>query len=95
MLLAVPLAAITATLTRYALRRYKESPLYSGDRPPRVVVAAGPAPMPEPETQMALAAPAPPSKRHGAVPHYERSALKRKPPRRRPRNEPARRLVAS
>jgi predicted PurR-regulated permease PerM len=32
LLLAVPLAAITATLTRYALKRYKESALYHGER---------------------------------------------------------------
>jgi predicted PurR-regulated permease PerM len=35
LLLAVPLAAITATLTRYAIRRYKESALYHGERAPR------------------------------------------------------------
>lgn len=33
LLLAVPLAAITATLTRYAIKRYKESALYHGERP--------------------------------------------------------------
>ncbi len=33
LLLAVPLAAITATLIRYALRRYKDSALYRGERP--------------------------------------------------------------
>ncbi len=33
LLLAVPLAAITATLTRYAIRRYKESALYHNERP--------------------------------------------------------------
>jgi predicted PurR-regulated permease PerM len=33
LILAVPLAAITATLTRYAIRRYKESALYHGERP--------------------------------------------------------------
>jgi predicted PurR-regulated permease PerM len=32
LILAVPLAAITATLTRYAIRRYKESALYHGER---------------------------------------------------------------
>ena len=35
LLLAVPLSAITATLTRYAIRRYKESALYRGERPTR------------------------------------------------------------
>ena len=35
LVLAVPLAAITATLTRYAVRRYKESALYHGERPPK------------------------------------------------------------
>ena len=33
LLLAVPLAAITATLTRYAVRRYQDSALYRGERP--------------------------------------------------------------
>lgn len=55
LLLAVPLAAITATLTRYAIRRYKESALYKGERPMK--------PLPEPdeliEAELALAA-APP-----------------------------------
>jgi predicted PurR-regulated permease PerM len=32
LILAVPLAAITATLTRYAVRRYKDSALYTGLR---------------------------------------------------------------
>ncbi len=49
LLLAVPLAAITATLTRYALKRYKESPLYHGER------TARPAPG---EPELALTAPA-------------------------------------
>jgi predicted PurR-regulated permease PerM len=35
LLLAVPLSAITATLIRYSIRRYKESALYNGERPPR------------------------------------------------------------
>ncbi len=35
LILAVPLAAITATLTRYAVKRYKESALYHGERPAR------------------------------------------------------------
>jgi hypothetical protein len=39
LLLAVPLAAITATLTRYAVRRYKLSALYQGERRPRVASA--------------------------------------------------------
>lgn len=34
LLLAVPLAAITAVLLRFALARYLESPLYSGERRP-------------------------------------------------------------
>jgi predicted PurR-regulated permease PerM len=33
LLLAVPLAAATAVLIRFALRRYLESPLYTGNRP--------------------------------------------------------------
>jgi len=50
LLLAVPLAAITATLTRYAVKRYKESALYHGERPHR----------PEPgEPELALGTPAP------------------------------------
>src|SRR5690606_17058421 len=32
LILAVPLAAISATLTRYAVKRYKESTLYNGVR---------------------------------------------------------------
>lgn len=46
LLLAVPLAAITATLTRYAIKRYKESALYHGERPPKT-------PMSEPELPLA------------------------------------------
>jgi predicted PurR-regulated permease PerM len=33
LLLAVPLAASAGVLTRFALRRYRESPLYTGIRP--------------------------------------------------------------
>jgi len=43
LLLAVPLSAITATLIRYAVRRYKGSALYNGERLPRSA-AAGAAP---------------------------------------------------
>ncbi|HEX4296963.1 MAG TPA: AI-2E family transporter [Devosia sp.] len=50
LLLAVPLAAITATLARYAIRRYKESALYRGERPARAA---------PPEPELALAAPEP------------------------------------
>jgi predicted PurR-regulated permease PerM len=39
LILAVPLSAITATLTRYAIKRYKESALYSGERPARLAIA--------------------------------------------------------
>ena len=49
LLLAVPLAAITATLTRYAVRRYKESALYHGERPAKGV--------PEPELALAASEP--------------------------------------
>ena len=42
LLLAVPLAAITATLTRYAVHRYKGSALYNGERSPRHAVPAEP-----------------------------------------------------
>lgn len=49
LILAVPLAAITATLTRYAVKRYKESALYQGERPPK------PAPG---EAELALSMPA-------------------------------------
>jgi predicted PurR-regulated permease PerM len=38
LILAVPLAAITATLTRYAVRRYKDSALYRGERPAKPAV---------------------------------------------------------
>jgi predicted PurR-regulated permease PerM len=47
LILAVPLAAITATLTRYAVRRYKDSTLYNGAR------AAKPAPG-EPELALSM-----------------------------------------
>jgi predicted PurR-regulated permease PerM len=33
LLLAVPLAAAAGVLTRFAVRRYRESPLYTGSRP--------------------------------------------------------------
>lgn len=48
LLLAVPLAAITATLIRYALRRYKGSALYRGERPPKPVAIEDAGPMPDP-----------------------------------------------
>jgi len=57
LLLAVPLAAITATLTRYAIRRYKESALYRGERPGKNGAE------PEPELALTAAAPVPPTKR--------------------------------
>jgi predicted PurR-regulated permease PerM len=47
LLLAVPLAAITATLTRYALRRYKESPLYHGERRDRHLAGEAMDPVPD------------------------------------------------
>lgn len=50
LLLAVPLAAITAVLTRYALKRYQESSLYTGPAP---LAAADPVvepPPPPPKT---------------------------------------------
>ena len=50
LLLAVPLAAITATLTRYAIRRYKESVLYRSERPAK--------PPGEPELALAASEPA-------------------------------------
>ncbi|MEO6013778.1 MAG: AI-2E family transporter [Devosia sp.] len=40
LLLAVPLAAITTTLIRYAIKRYKESALYRGERAGRLIEAA-------------------------------------------------------
>jgi predicted PurR-regulated permease PerM len=52
LLLAVPLAAITATLTRYAIKRYKESALYHGERPQRPVPG-------EPELALSMSAVAP------------------------------------
>jgi predicted PurR-regulated permease PerM len=54
LMLAVPLAAITAVLTRYAVRRYKESPLYRGERPPKP-------PPPEPELELTAPVAPPPS----------------------------------
>ena len=54
LLLAVPLSAITATLIRYAVRRYKGSALYKGERPPR-----SPAPQPRGAAEL-------PSLRHKA-----------------------------
>jgi predicted PurR-regulated permease PerM len=57
LLLAVPLAAITATLTRYAIKRYKESALYHGERPAKAAPTD-----PELELSMATVAPdAPPA----------------------------------
>lgn len=55
LLLAVPLAAITATLTRYAVRRYQDSALYRGERP-----AKSPA-----EPELTLAAPPPATRKSG------------------------------
>jgi len=49
LLLAVPLAAITATLTRYAVRRYQDSALYRGERPAKSAT----------EPELTLAAPTP------------------------------------
>ena len=49
LLLAVPLSAITATLTRYAIRRYKDSALYRGERPSKTATS---------EPELALAEPA-------------------------------------
>jgi len=54
LILAVPLSAITATLTRYAIARYKNSTLYRGDRVVKTTA----------EPELALAeAPPPPAKR--------------------------------
>lgn len=52
LILAVPLSAITATLTRYAIGRYKDSTLYRGDRLARATAA-------EPELALAEAPPEP------------------------------------
>jgi predicted PurR-regulated permease PerM len=62
LLLAVPLAAITAVLTRYAVKRYKESPLYRGERPVKVppedaISALATAAMPPEEGKAAKPAP--------------------------------------
>ena len=56
LILAVPLSAITATLTRYAIGRYKDSALYRGDRGGRAAAAAAAA---EPELALAEAPPVP------------------------------------
>jgi predicted PurR-regulated permease PerM len=62
LLLAVPLAAITATLTRYAIRRYKESALYHGERPHRPVPGEPELDLPSPPvTVAATEAPQPPA----------------------------------
>jgi predicted PurR-regulated permease PerM len=71
LLLAVPLSAITATLIRYAIRRYQDSALYRGERAPRappnetVAAVAAPAIPPAAAAPAALAAnaPAAPTKR--------------------------------
>jgi hypothetical protein len=55
LILAVPLSAITATLARYAISRYKDSTLYRGDRLARVAAA-------EPELAL-VEAPPPPVRR--------------------------------
>ncbi len=66
LLLAVPLSAITATLIRYAVRRYKDSALYKGERPHKnaaaeaAVVAAA---VEETQRALATAAPVAPAKR--------------------------------
>jgi predicted PurR-regulated permease PerM len=54
LVLAVPLAAISATLTRYAVKRYKESALYNGERPPRQAPVQA-----EPEPELAVSVPGP------------------------------------
>ena len=74
----MPLAAITATLTRYVIRRYKESALYHGERPQKP--AAG-------EPELALAMPmdmATPAEPPRAVPAAMQDVL----PRRRKRLTP-------
>ena len=56
LILAVPLSAITATLTRYAISRYQGSALYRGDRTakaaaePELALTAGPPPPRRPPT---------------------------------------------
>jgi predicted PurR-regulated permease PerM len=66
LILAVPLAAITATLTRYAVKRYKESALYSGDRPVRPAVAGEAASLEA--ANMAMEPPMPPAMESAAQP---------------------------
>ncbi|MEP7240513.1 MAG: AI-2E family transporter [Devosia sp.] len=57
LVLAVPLSAIAATLIRYAVRRYKQSILYGGERSSGRHAAPGPAPdMAVPATAAAAAA---------------------------------------
>ncbi|RYE10210.1 MAG: AI-2E family transporter [Hyphomicrobiales bacterium] len=68
LILAVPLAAITATLTRYAVKRYKESALYNGERPTRLAAADGI----EPEVELAMAAAAPASPASDTAPASRR-----------------------
>jgi predicted PurR-regulated permease PerM len=69
LLLAVPLAAITATLTRYAIKRYQESALYRGVRIHRTVEVA--------TVGASLEAPQP------VTPVLEPTALPRRPTRKR------------
>jgi predicted PurR-regulated permease PerM len=68
LLLAVPLSAITATLIRYAVRRYKGSALYRGERPAKpmgeeaLLVTAAPegvvaSPVPKPRSRRSAAEP--------------------------------------
>ena len=63
LLLAVPLAAITATLIRYSVRRYKDSALYRGDRQPRAAVTAEAEPAAHLEPPVPAAAKAPSRRR--------------------------------
>jgi predicted PurR-regulated permease PerM len=71
LLLAVPLAAITATLTRYAIKRYKESALYHGERPQRP--AAG-----EPELELSEPTEPVPADRPASAPAPETLPRRRK-----------------
>ncbi len=63
LLLAVPLAAITATLTRYAIKRYKESALYHGERPSRPSPAEPELALDAPVPEAITAEPQPPARR--------------------------------
>lgn len=77
LLLAVPMAAITGTLVRYAVKRYKESELYRGKRP---VKAGHSEPEPEPALIMPAVAPEAPTRARPAASKVTPPRRKRQTP---------------